>query len=123
MSPKKLTKAEEEIMQIIWEKESCMVSEILDVLGDPRPPHSTISSIVRILERKGFVDHKAYGRTHVYFPIVAKSDYTKKSIASLVNNYFGGSVKNLVSYLVGEESLDSDELQELKDKIDKMKTE
>ena len=70
---KKLTKAEEEIMQIIWRLERCTVSNILEDLGTPKPPHSSISSIVRILEKKGFVDHKTYARTHEYFPIVTKS--------------------------------------------------
>ena len=82
---KRLTKAEEEIMQIIWSKGRVLVSDILDELGDPRPPHSSISSIVRILEKKGFVDHKAYGRTYEYFPTVAKEEYSKHSIRNFIN--------------------------------------
>ena len=74
---KKLTKAEEQVMQTIWEMKSCMVSEILEQLGEPKPPHSTVSSVVRILEKKGFVQHKAYGRTHVYSPVITKDEYTK----------------------------------------------
>ncbi|HPG07945.1 MAG TPA: BlaI/MecI/CopY family transcriptional regulator [Saprospiraceae bacterium] len=115
---KKLTPAEEEVMQWIWTLERCTVSDILDHLGEPRPPHSTISSIVRILEKKGFVDHKAYGRTHEYFPRVSRDDYRKKSLQQLVSDYFDGSVHRLVSYLVKEEQVDWDELQQLLDSLE-----
>ncbi|MCB0599973.1 MAG: BlaI/MecI/CopY family transcriptional regulator [Saprospiraceae bacterium] len=115
---KKLTPAEEEVMQWIWTLERCTVSDILDHLGEPRPPHSTISSIVRILEKKGFVDHKAYGRTHEYFPSVARDDYRRKSLQQLVSDYFDGSVHRLVSYLVKEEQVDWEELQQLLDGLE-----
>lgn len=115
---KKLTPAEEEVMQWIWTLGRCTVSDILDHLGEPRPPHSTISSIVRILEKKGFVDHKAYGRTHEYFPSVARDDYRRKSLQQLVSDYFDGSVHRLVSYLVKEEQVDWDELQQLLDGLE-----
>lgn len=108
-----LTKVEEEIMHYIWELERCTVSDIIKRLGEPKPPHSTISSIVRILEKKGFVDHKAYGRTYEYFPIIEKSAYSKKNVRSLVSNYFSGSANKLVSFLVNEEELSLDELSEL----------
>ena len=115
---KKLTPAEEEVMQWIWTLERCTVSDILDHLGEPRPPHSTISSIVRILENNGFVDHKAYGRTHEYFPSVARDDYRRKSLQQLVSDYFDGSVHRLVSYLVKEEQVDWEELQQLLDGLE-----
>lgn len=111
--PKSLTKAEEEIMHHIWALGRCTVSNILDELPEPRPPHSSISSIVRILEKKGFVDHKAYGRTYEYFPIVAKEEYSKRSLLSLLKDYFDGSTPQLVSYLVQEEKTSVEELQEL----------
>lgn len=114
---KKLTKAEEEIMQIIWEKGRVLVSDILDELGEPRPPHSSISSIVRILEKKGFVDHKAYGRTYEYFPIVAKDVYSKHSVRNLISQYFGGSANRLVSFLVEENDLSIKELSQLMDQL------
>jgi predicted transcriptional regulator len=116
-----LTKAEEEIMHIIWRLERCIVSDILKEISTDdgsKPPHSTISSIVRILESKGFLDHKAYGRTYEYFPIISKEDYTKTTLNKLVSNYFEGSMSNLVSFLVKQEKIDVDELSDL---IDKMK--
>lgn len=118
---KKLTKAEEEIMQIIWAKGRVLVSDILDELGDPRPPHSTISSIVRILEKKGFVDHKAYGRTHEYFPLIPKEEYGKVSAKDLITEYFGGSANSLVSFLVKENDLSLKELTELMESLKKNK--
>lgn len=118
---KKLTKAEEEIMQIIWAKDRVLVSDILDELGDPRPPHSTISSIVRILEKKGFVDHKAYGRTYEYFPLIPREEYSKVSVKDLITEYFGGSANSLVSFLVKENDLSLKELTELMESLKKNK--
>jgi predicted transcriptional regulator len=118
---KQLTKAEEEIMQIIWTKGRVLVSDILDEIGEPRPPHSTISSIVRILEKKGFVDHKAYGRTHEYFAIIPKEEYSKHTVRNLIEEYFGGSANSLVSFLVKEKDLSIKELTELMEALKKVK--
>ncbi len=111
-SSKRLTKAEEEIMQMIWDMGACTVSQLIEQM-DPKPPHSTISSFVRILEKKGFVDHKAYGRTYEYFPIVSKKEYSSFSLKNLVTNYFEGSMNELVSFLVKENDLSIKELNEL----------
>ena len=110
---KKLTRVEEDVMQHIWDLKSCTVSKIIERLEGPKPPHSTISSIVRILEKKGFVDHEAYGRTHVYTPLIKREVYKKNSLKSLVSNYFDGSVENLVSFLVHEKEIGLADLQEL----------
>jgi len=114
---KRLTKAEEEIMQIIWQLDRCLVSDIIKYMieeqGAEKPPHSSISSVVRLLEKKGFVDHKAYGRTYEYFPIVSKEAYSSSSLSKLVSDYFGGSMSNLVSHLVKENKVDSDEIKDL----------
>ena len=118
---KRLTKAEEEIMQIIWRLERCTVSNILEDIGPPKPPHSSISSIVRILEKKGFVDHKAYGRTHEYFPIITKGEYSNFTLKKMVGDYFDGSVNNLVSFLVKENELSKKELNELLKKLSNKK--
>jgi BlaI family transcriptional regulator, penicillinase repressor len=110
---KNLTRAEEEIMQYIWQLEKCTVSNIIEEMDDPKPPHSSVSSIVRILERKGFVDHKSYGRTYEYFPILSKEDYSRGSVLSLIREYFNGSTPQLVSFLVAKEETSIEELQEL----------
>jgi len=117
----KLTKAEEDVMQVIWALERCTVSQMLDYmeqqLGLSRPPHSTISSIVRIIEEKGFLDHKAYGRTHEYFPLVSKDEYSRGTLKDFVQNYFDGSVKRLVSFMVQENDLSLKDLTEMLEKL------
>ncbi len=118
----KLTKKEEEIMQIIWQLERCTVSDILDVIErteGKRPPHSSISTIVQILEKdRKFLDFKAYGKTYEYFPIVSKADYGKRTLSKLVSDYFDGSAQSLVSFLVKEENVDTDELKKLLELLD-----
>lgn len=122
MNYPKLTKAEEEIMHMIWEQEEpSTVSQLIKQMEEPHPPHSTISSIVRILEKKGFVDYKAYGRTHVYFPIIEKKEYTKFSVKRLVSNYFEGSMNELVSFLVEENDLSIKDLGQLIHKLEEDK--
>jgi len=117
---KRLTKAEEEIMQIIWKLERCTVSDIRDDIqqetGKEKPPHSTISTIVRILEDKGFLDHKAFGRTYEYFPLISKKDYSRRTLKKFVSDYFEGSMNELVSFLVKEKNIDVDDLNELLNK-------
>ena len=115
---KRLTKAEEEIMQLFWDHGPSTVSGLIEHMGTPKPPHSSISSIVRILEKKDFVDHKAYGRTYEYFPIVEKSTYSKFSLKRLVSHYFEGSMNELVSFLVKEDDISIHDLKELTKKLD-----
>jgi predicted transcriptional regulator len=110
---KSLTRAEEEIMHHIWQLGRCTVADILDRLPEPIPPHSSISSIVRILERKNFVGHKAYGRTYEYFPLITKEEYSRKSVLSLIKDYFNGSPAELVSFLIAKEHASVDDLQSL----------
>lgn len=115
---KRLTRSEEEVMQMIWQHGPCTVSQMINELDDPKPPHSTISSIVRILEKKGFVDHKAYGRTYEYFAIVDKKSYSRFSLKNLAQNYFEGSMNDMVSFLVKENNLSLKELGALLDQLD-----
>ncbi len=116
-----LTKAEEQIMQIIWEKGKCLVRDIIDVLGEPEIPHSTISSVVRILEKKGFVSHKAYGKTHEYFPLIAKEAYTKAGLKDWISNYFDGKPSQLISFLVEENQLKLKDLNQLMQQLESLK--
>lgn len=119
---KKLTRAEEELMQVIWELTECTVGDIRNHLAEKangkKPPHSTISTMMKILGEKGFLSHKAYGRTFVYRPLISKADYSKQSLRTLVSNYFGGSANRLVSFLVQEQDLSLDELNDLIDKLE-----
>lgn len=115
----KLTKAEEDVMQLLWEIGRGTVSDLLERCPEPKPPHSTISSVVRILEKKGFVGHKAYGKTHEYFPLVEREAYGKRSLGDLLRNYFGGSVPRLVSHLAETENLSKTEMEEMMKLLDK----
>jgi BlaI family transcriptional regulator, penicillinase repressor len=121
MDLQRLTKAEEEIMQLLWECEPCTVSKLIEAMEEPHPPHSTISSIVRILETKGFVDHNTYGRTHEYFSTVDKKSYSKFSIKSLVASYFSGSMNELVSFLVEESDVSLKDLEKINMQFKKQK--
>ncbi len=116
-----LTKAEEEIMQIIWKLQPCLVRDIIDHLGQPDLPHSTVSSVVRILEKKGFVTHKAYGKTHEYRSLVSKETYAQQNVKSLIKKYFGDSPRQLVSFLIQENNLDLKELNDLMQSLTKPK--
>ena len=110
---KELTKAEEQVMKVLWQIERGVVHDIIAKLPDPKPAYNTVSTIVRILETKEFVSHKAYGKTYEYFPIVAKKEYSKFYLSNFMDGYFGGSFKNLVSFFAEENNLDVNELNEL----------
>ncbi len=111
---KELTKAEEQIMQILWRIEKGFVNDILDKLPDPKPAYNTVSTIVRILEKKGFVTHKAYGKTHEYYPLLSKKEYTKKYFGSFMTNYFSNSYTALASFLTNDKNISIRELEEMK---------
>lgn len=111
---KELTKAEEQIMQILWKLKKGFVNDIIAEIPEPKPAYNTVSTIVRILEVKEFVSHKAYGKTHEYFPIVSKEDYKEGSLSKLVTDYFDNSYKNLVSFFAGDKRLSINELEEMK---------
>lgn len=120
---KRLTKAEEEIMQIIWRLGKCTIKQIReDIGGHPLPPHSSISTIVRILEQKQFVAHeKLTGRTFAYFATVQKEEYSKQTLHKFVNEYFEGSMNRLVSFIVEEDDLNTTEVEELLELLKKKK--
>ncbi|CAN5233195.1 BlaI/MecI/CopY family transcriptional regulator [soil metagenome] len=118
---KELTKAEEQVMQILWKLEKAFVKDVLEELPEPKPAYNTISTIIRILETKGFVDHKAYGKTHEYFPIVSKDKYTRFSLNNLVSGYFGGSFKNLVSFFANENNMNVKDIDQLLKQLEELK--
>ncbi len=108
-----LTKAEEQIMQILWEMEEGLVKDIRNRFEDPRPARNTVSTVVRVLEKKGFVNHKAYSNVHIYYPVVSKKDYSKSQLFGLMKNYFDNSFPAMASFLVREKDLTIRELEEL----------
>ena len=108
-----LTKAEEQIMQILWKKGEAIVSDIRSTFNDPKPSRNTISTIVRILEKKGYVDHKAYGNVYVYYPLITKDEYSKSQLFGLMERYFNNSFPVMASFFVREKDLTLKELEEL----------
>ncbi len=108
-----LTAKEEEIMQILWDLKKALVRDIMNELPNSKQPYTTISSIVRILERKGFVSHKPYGKTHEYFPLISKTEYRKGKFKRFLNEYFDNSIESVVSFLVKEEKISPKEMEEL----------
>ncbi|MEA1887967.1 MAG: BlaI/MecI/CopY family transcriptional regulator [Bacteroidota bacterium] len=110
---KELTKAEEQIMQILWEIKRGFVKDILKHFPEPRPAYNTVSTIIRILQDKGFVSHKAYGRTHEYYPLVSKEEYTKSRMSSLVKDYFSDSFEKMVSFFAREKKISLKEMEDI----------
>ena len=119
---KELTKAEDQVMQILWDLKTPFVKDIIEKMPDPKPAYNTISTIVRILETKGFVDHKAYGKTHEYFPVISKEKYTKFYLNNMLKGYFGGSFQNLVSFFAKENKLDVKAMERLLEELKNQKS-
>ncbi|WP_114940296.1 BlaI/MecI/CopY family transcriptional regulator [Mucilaginibacter endophyticus] len=120
---KELTKAEEQVMQILWQLKEAIVKDIIEEMPEPKPAYNTVSTVVRVLEGKGFIDHKAYGNSHVYFPLISDADYKKFTFDKMMTNYFSNSYQSLVSFIVDEKKISVKELDELTSLIDKLKNE
>lgn len=118
---KQLTKAEEEVMQILWDLKNANVASIIEQLPEPKPAYNTVSTIVRILESKGFVDHKQKGKGYIYFPQVHKSEYSNQSLNKILNGYFQGSFKSMVSFFVKKNDISLKEMEAILNEIEKQK--
>jgi predicted transcriptional regulator len=110
-----LTKAEEQVMQILWDMKEGLVKDIREKFEDPKPARNTISTVVRVLEKKGFVDHKAYSNIHIYYPLVSKNEYSKSQLFGLMEGYFNNSFPAMASFFAKEKDLSIKELDELLD--------
>jgi len=109
----KLAAREEQIMLILWRLERAFVKEIVEEFPEPKPHYNSISTMVRILEDKGFIGHKAFGRTHQYFPLISQEDYTAVEVEGVVDKYFESSVSKMISHFATEEKVSSAELEEI----------
>lgn len=116
-----LTRAEEEVMHVLWALKKAFVKDILFCFEEPKPAYNTVSTIVRILEEKGFVSHKAFGKSHQYYPLISKEDYSRQILKNLTKGYFSNSFKNLVSFMAEENELSLRDIEELKEMINKNK--
>jgi BlaI family penicillinase repressor len=121
MKIKDLTKAEEQVMQLLWQLNEAIVKDILERIPQPKPAYNTVSTVVRVLESKGFIDHKAYGNSHVYFPLISEAQYKKFTFDKMMSNYFSNSYQSLVSFIANEKKLDIQQLDELTQLIEDLK--
>ncbi len=118
-----LTRAELEIMQILWQKGRAHVHDILGQMPEPRPAYNTVSTVVRILEQKGFVGHTAFGRTHEYHPLVGREEYTDQYMTGVLGNFFDGSLVQMVSFLSRRENVSIKEFESIIDILEQVKKE
>lgn len=110
---KELTRAEEQVMHELWSLNKAFVKEVVEKLPEPKPAYNTVSTIIRILEKKGFVGHEAFGKSHRYFPLISKEEYAKSAANKLMTGYFGNSVQQLLSFFVKEKQMTVGELNDI----------
>jgi BlaI family penicillinase repressor len=108
-------------MQLLWQLKEAIVKDIIERMPDPKPAYNTVSTVVRVLESKGFIDHKAYGNSHVYFPLVSAEQYKKFTFDKMMSSYFSNSYESLVSFIANEKKLDIQQLDELTNLIEDIK--
>lgn len=123
MEIKTLTRAEEEIMRILWQLEKAFVKDILAEMPEPKPAYNTVSTIIRILEKKEVVGYTAYGKTHEYYPLITEEEYKRFEMQNLMVNYFDNSLPNLVSFFVKDNDLKAKDLEEIMKLINDHKNE
>ncbi len=118
---RELTKAEEPLMRVLWQLKKGVIKEIAEEMPEPKPAYNTIATVLKVLKGKGFVDYKTVDSAYVYYPLIAEKEYTKFVFDKVFSNYFSGSYKQLVSFLVEEKAMDNDTRNELMKLADKLK--
>jgi len=119
---RELTKAELQLMQLLWKREKAFVNDLVGDLPDPKPAYNTVSTIIRILERKGFVSHNSFGKTHEYFPLINRDLYLNSYMGNVLQSFFSNSLPNLVSFLSKKEGISLEEANEIMKIIEKQKS-
>jgi predicted transcriptional regulator len=123
---KELTKAEEQIMQVLWRIEKGFVNNVLEHFPNPKPAYNTVSTIIRILEKKGYISHNAFGKSHEYYPLISKKEYTSSFLKGIMKNYFSDSYQSLVSFLAKDKNFSVQDMEDIKrfmeDEIEKQKS-
>jgi len=116
---KEITKAQEDLLKALWEIKEGAISDVLDSLDEPRPAYNTVATVIKVLEKKGYVSHKTYGKTHVYFAVVSKKDYAQHLLKDTFKGLFNGSLNLMVSSFVKNKDVSLRELEELKEMLEK----
>lgn len=119
MEIRSLTRAEAEIMKILWKLQKAFVKEILAQMPDPKPAYNTVATFIKILEKKNIVSHITYGSTHQYFPLITEKEYKRHEVEQLMGNYFENSAANLVSFFFNDKKLNANELDEIMEFVKK----
>ncbi len=110
---KQLTKAEEEVMHILWQKEEAIIKEVVAGFKNKKPAYNTVATVLKVLKSKEFVDHKAVGNTYVYFPLISKEEYSSYQVKHLLKNYFGGSFARLATFFAKDNDMSLEDLEDL----------
>jgi len=111
---KEITKAQEEILKALWQINNGAVSDVLDTLPEPKPAYNTVATVIKVLESKGYIDHKTYGKTNVYFPAISKNEYAHFVLKETFKGLFNGSLNQMMSCFVKDKDVSIQELEELK---------
>jgi predicted transcriptional regulator len=117
----RLTRKEEEAMKVLWKAKKGFIKELLDLYKEPKPHYNTLSTLIRGMEVKGYVKHKAYGKNHEYYPSIEKAEYRKSFMKGVVSDYFGSSYKNVVSFFIEEKKISKEDLKTMIKIIEKGK--
>lgn len=115
---KELTKAEEQVMQYLWDLEKGFLKDIVEAFPDPRPAYTTISTVIRVLVRKKFIGFRVYGKSNEYYPLISRSHYFREHMETMISDHFGGSAVDFASFFTGNKTMDLEELQEIRQLID-----
>ncbi|MBQ4440871.1 MAG: BlaI/MecI/CopY family transcriptional regulator [Bacteroidales bacterium] len=115
---KELTKAEEQVMQVLWQIKQGFAADIITNFPEPKPAYNTVLTVVRILEKKGFVSHETFGKANRYYPLVSKEQYSEEFMQHFVRNYFDNSFKSMVSFFTNNKDLSMEDLDEIRRMID-----
>ena len=115
---KELTKAEEQVMQVIWKLEKAFLKDIVEAMPDPKPAYTTVSTVIRVLVKKGYIGFHTYGKVNEYHPLILKGAYSKTHIKNMLNSFYDNSFKRLTASFAGDESLGLQELEEIRQMID-----
>lgn len=115
---KEITKAQEDILKALWEIKDGAASDVLDILPDPKPAYNTVSTVIKVLEKKGYVSHKTYGKTNVYFAVISKQEYAQYQLKQTIKGLFNGSINQMMSSFVKNKDVSLNELEELKEMLE-----
>lgn len=118
MKLQEITKAQEDILRVLWDLQEGAIGDVLNEIPDPKPAYNTVATVIKVLEKKGYLSHKTFGKTNVYFPLVSKKEYARNVLRGTVSSLFNGSVNQLVSHFVKDKEVDIQELEAIRNMLE-----